>query len=282
MDNSNVKIEQLELNKVKNSEYNNLVFVGESRAGKTTKLIKILETIKNDYSAIILISETAEAKGDYKGLIHDGFIFNNFAKIDVPKIIELQDEYMKKQEKNPKLPPRKILIVMDDVLGDLSWKTSKDFQNIFFSGRNHNIFLILSVQYLYAIPSSVRANISYLFVLNMKRNKDVKTFFNEFWDINYGTKINECASFINAASSDFFALVVDNVNKKCDNMSDKFFRFKVNSDDVKRYKTRSFLIGDSRLSKKLTDKYYDVTWNEKKKKKDTKIIKKNNKKIIFS
>ena len=244
----NELIGNTDLKKIKNSNYNNIVIVGDSKAGKSTKIIKLLEEIKDDYSIVIVVSETAIPTKIFQGLVHEGFIFDNFNKLNIKKLIDIQDEYQKK--KSPDKPMRKILIIMDDILGDVTWKNSQDFKNIFFSGRNHGIYLIFSVQFMHAIPPQIRSNISYLLILNVKTNKDIKTFFDIFWDASYGDSMKECGNFLRAATSGYYALVIDNVTKS-QKMSDKFSRFYVDEKDVNRYKQKLYVNKESKLEKKL-------------------------------
>ena len=261
MSKSDIKLNTFHPNQLKGSEFNNLILIGPSKSGKTTKVLYILENLISDYQIIMLVSETSDTNKSYNGLISPAFMFNDFADLPIDSMIKSQSDYKKK---HPKGPSRRALIIMDDVMKNIDdMKRNKDFKNLFYTGRQYDIYFILSVHFLYAIPKQVRNAVAILVILTMSAPEDAYIMYRSYWDVGFSKDQNSCCEFVNQTTKDGHALVIDNTNRSIKDITKRCFDFWVPKEDADRYSEKKFKIQPPKLTKVVSKIYYDPEWEKK-------------------
>jgi hypothetical protein len=136
-------------------------------------------------------------------------------------------------------PEQGILIIMDDFPFDEKMMKDPIIKQLFFNGRHFNITIVLSFQYLIAIPPEFRMNIDYLFV-GRDTNKDYvfklyKIFFEIFENVDDFEKL------FNLATNNYGYLVFDKTTKS-DILSDNIFWYRV---QIKPHIPKNWILDES-------------------------------------
>ena len=116
------------------------VFIGKRGTGKSTLVTDILWHKKN-IPAGIAMSGTEEGNGYYKQFIPDLFVYGDYNKDALEKIIERQKKLLALGKCNP------VFILMDDCMYDRSFMRDVCIRQLFMNGRHWKIFFMMTTQY---------------------------------------------------------------------------------------------------------------------------------------
>jgi hypothetical protein len=145
----------------------NMLFIGFSGAGKTnllTQLIKHFET----FNKIVIYSKNLD-EPIYKWMID---LFQKLEKKMGISIIEAYnniDSVRPATEYNVK---DNTLIIFDDVINET--KKMKNILDLFIMGRKNNVTCMFLSQSYFRIPSIIRQNSQYIFIIKLKNLGDLK------------------------------------------------------------------------------------------------------------
>jgi GTPase SAR1 family protein len=187
-----------------------ILVIGKRNSGKSC-LIKDIFYNHQEIPKAVVFSSTENVNPFFGDFIPDSFIFDEYSDKKVERILNTQKTIVKKARTKGigdfgKTPENNIAIVLDDCMHDATaWKKCKTIKNIFFNGRHSNIFFLLSLQYIRAIPPDLRGNIDYAFVYYIPSITDKKKIFED-----YGNIIPDFNSFVNIldqCTQDFGCLV---------------------------------------------------------------------------
>ena len=127
----------------------------------------------------------------YKNFFPDLFIYND-CNLMCERILKRQEKLLKENEelRNKGEPEKdsRILVVLDDVIHDPSILKNEDFNNIIFNGRKYNITLIISVQYIKALPPGARQNADKVFLFNTDIDAEIKKKMYDTYDGKFPTE----------------------------------------------------------------------------------------------
>jgi hypothetical protein len=204
----------------------NAVILGRKHTGKSCLILDLLYHLSRErVPRIAVFSGTEAANHFFSKYVPDSFIYNNFDLDVFTAIVNFQkDIAMKKAigEIHPATDTR-IVLLLDDCAFDKKVFKSEVIREIFFNGRHHGIYFILSAQYLMDISCDLRTNIDYLFCLkeNIPRNtaKLYENFFGAFQNIH------EFRSIFDKCTQDFECLVQNNTKPTTD-ISETVFWYK--------------------------------------------------------
>ena len=146
------------------------VFVGKRGTGKSS-LVKDIMYHKRHIPVGIAMSGTEEGNGYYKDFIPDLFVYNEYKRETIEKVIERQKKMARTNQAN-----NGIFCLIDDCMYDKSMIRDKCIRSIFMNGRHWNIFFMLTMQYCMDLSPDLRANIDYVFILreNIIQNRENK------------------------------------------------------------------------------------------------------------
>jgi hypothetical protein len=183
------------------------VFIGKRGTGKSTLVTDILWHKKN-IPAGIAMSGTEDGNGHYKQFIPDLFVYSDYNREAIEKIMDRQRKIAARVGKE-KLPP--VFILMDDCMYDRAFMRDTVMRNLFMNGRHWNIFFMMTTQYVMDMTPMIRSNTDYVFVLrdNVKQNREnlYKCFFGMF------PSFDSFCQVMDACTENYECLVLDNTCK---------------------------------------------------------------------
>lgn len=182
------------------------VFIGRRGTGKTSLVTDILY-IKRDIPVGVVMSGTEEGNGHYGNFVPDSFIYPDFDKNVIEKVITRQKRLM--QAKDPNVDTR-VFMLLDDCMYDKKITREKCMRAIAMNGRHWNILLMLTMQYCLDLTPDIRSNIDYVFVLKESykavREKIYKNFFGIFPTFSMFCEV------MDACTENYECLVLDNTS----------------------------------------------------------------------
>ena len=142
------------------------VFIGKRGTGKSTLVTDILWH-KKHLPAGIAMSGTEEGNGHYKQFVPDLFVYSDYNRDAVEKIIDRQKKNLAAGRASP------VFILMDDCMYDRSFMRDTVIRQLFMNGRHWKIFFMMTTQYCMDMTPMIRTNVDYVFVLrdNVRQNR---------------------------------------------------------------------------------------------------------------
>ena len=220
------------------------VFIGKRNTGKSY-LIRDIMYHKKHIPTGIVQSGTEDGNGFYGNFVPDLFIYNEYDKEAVERVMDRQRKIVKSGKKSASF------MLLDDCMYDNKFLKDTVMRQVFMNGRHYNIFFMLSMQYCMDMPPALRANIDYVFILRenivANREKLWKNFFGIFPNFDLFTKT------MDACTENFECLVLDNTVKS-NKIEDCVFWYKA------KYPAPKFKVGSPAywgMHKKMYNPKYD-------------------------
>ncbi len=209
------------------------VFIGKRGTGKSTLVTDMLYH-KRSIPVGVVMSATEEGNHYYKQFVPDLFIYGDYNKEVIEKVIERQKKLVSSNKKSP------AFILLDDCMYNKSFMKDHCIRQCFMNGRHWKIFFMLTMQYCMDLSPDLRANVDYVFVLreNVIQNRERlwKSFFGVFPTFELFNQV------MNACTENYECLVLDNTSKS-NKIEDCVFyykapirkNFRIGSDAMWRY-----------------------------------------------
>lgn len=159
-----------------------MLISGKPGSGKTSFLMSILnqkgsnKIYRKVFKHILVVSPSLSSLPDnlLQGIPQEQ-LFENFDDTITDMINANNESYLEKPEKNYSQ-----LLILDDVASFLKQKANVVFLNkMFFNRRHKRLSIILTTQYIYQVPKSVRANVSDV-ILFQPTTSELETIRKEF------------------------------------------------------------------------------------------------------
>ena len=180
------------------------VFIGKRGTGKSTLVTDILWH-KRRIPAGIAMSGTEEGNGYYKQFIPDLFVYGDYNRDALEKIIERQKKLLAVGKCQP------VFILMDDCMYDRAFMRDTCIRQLFMNGRHWKIFFMMTTQYCMDMTPMIRTNVDYVFALrdNVRQNREnlYKAFFGVF------PTFDQFSQVMDACTENYECLVLDNTAK---------------------------------------------------------------------
>lgn len=181
-----------------------LMVIGKRNTGKSV-LTKDIMYFKKHVPVGMVMSGTEEGNGWYSSWVPDCFIYNEFDKDAVEKLIRRQRRLCKLGK------PQKVFLVLDDCMFDKKVMREKCIRQLFMNGRHWGIFLVVTSQYVADAGPEIRGNCDYVFVLreNIQQNRE------RLWRMFFGIfpTLEAFNEALTACTEDYQCLVLDNTAK---------------------------------------------------------------------
>lgn len=178
--------------------------IGKRNTGKSV-LTKDILYHKKHIPVGMVMSGTEEGNGWYSSWVPDCFIYNEFDKEAIEKLIRRQRRLCKKGA------PQKVFLVLDDCMFDKKIMREKCMRQIFMNGRHWGIFLVVTSQYVADAGPEIRSNCDYVFVLreNIQQNRE------RLWRMFFGIfpTLESFTEALTACTENYQCLVLDNTSK---------------------------------------------------------------------
>lgn len=198
------------------------VFIGKRGTGKSTLVTDIMYH-KRHIPVGLVMSATEEGNHYYKDYVPDSFIYGEYDKEVVEKLLGRQKKMVGENKPNPNA-----YLLLDDCMYDKKFLKDTCIRQCFMNGRHWKLFFMLTMQYCMDLDASLRANIDYVFVLreNIIGNRERlwKNFFGIFPTFDMFNQV------MNACTENYECLVIDNTAKS-NKLQDCVFWYKA---DIRR------------------------------------------------
>ena len=140
--------------------------VAKRNSGKSVLLRYLVDTSRDKFAKIFVISPTEKVNHFYSGLVDKSCIFDEWkeewADDLIQKMTEVNSEKSQTERKN-------VLLILDDVMADTNFHQSPALKKLYMRGRHINIAVIATCQYLHNLPPVCRSNADFCIVGQMNR-----------------------------------------------------------------------------------------------------------------
>jgi len=137
------------------------LLIARRNSGKSVLLKRLVNDSMHKFNKIFVICPSEPVNHFYKnsGLVEDNYIFENysekFGNALLKKMSEINEGKTKENAKN-------ILLIMDDCICDVDFRTSPSLKKLFIRGRHLSISLIITSQNLCSLNPLQRNNADYI------------------------------------------------------------------------------------------------------------------------
>ena len=215
-----------------------IMIIGKRNTGKSV-LVKDIMAYKQAIKAGIVCSGTEEGNSYFGGWVPDCFIYNDFDKPAVQRLIDHQRKACKAGT------ARDVFLVLDDLMFDNSFLKDKMMRSIFMNGRHWKIFLVLTAQFAGDIPPAIRSNIDYVFILRENIIQNRERLYKNFFGI-FPTFDSFCQT-LDSCTENFECMVLDNTSRS-NKIEDCLFwykarmghKFRMGSPDYWKYHKKNY------------------------------------------
>jgi hypothetical protein len=192
------------------------VIIGKRNTGKSV-LAKDIMFHKRHIPAGIVMSATEEGNSFYGSWVPDSFIYNDFDRGVIEKLIDDQKRKVREGV------AQNLFLVLDDCMYDKRLLKEKCMRFLFMNGRHLKLFVMLTAQYCGDLPPDIRANIDYVFILRDNIIQNRERIFKNFMGLM--PSFNHFCQLMDATTENYECLVLDNTSKS-NNLSDCLFWYK--------------------------------------------------------
>ena len=154
-----------------------ILIVGGSGSGKTNALLNLINNQPDIDKIYLYAKDPYETK--YQYLINKrekvGLNHFNYPKVFMEYSNDVQAVYKNIEDYNP-IKKRKILIVFDDMIGDMisNDKLNPIVTELFIRGRKLNISIVFITQSYFKVPKDVRLNATHFFIMNIRNKRELQ------------------------------------------------------------------------------------------------------------
>lgn len=194
------------------------VFIAKRNSGKSYLMKHLLSTIIKKKSTINWVKVITPTKfnGEWSNILGDDNVYDEFDNDLIDDILDRQKILKNRNIQNAGL------LILDDCLGSANFHNSL-FTKLASAGRHYNLTVWISFQHYYKVPTVLRTNSDYLFVLGNHPARVSKSLFEDF-STEGVNNVNDMEILLQNATDDHGVLIVDNSSSKT-----KMFSFKAPS-----------------------------------------------------
>jgi len=226
------------------------IFIGKRGSGKSCLVTDILYH-KRHIPVGVVMSATEEGNHHYKGFVPDLFIYNDYNKEVIERVLERQKRIIN----SGTTKKSSSFILLDDCMYDRKYMKDTCIRQCFMNGRHWKLFFMLTMQYCMDLSPDLRANVDYVFILRenivQNREKLYKSFFGIFPTFDMFNQV------MNACTENYECLVLDNTSKS-NKIEDCIFwykakikkNFKVGSPAIWAYHQKNYNPNHNRTTNK--------------------------------
>jgi hypothetical protein len=186
-----------------------IALFGKRNSGKSRLLRYLVNCERDLFKKIFVICPTESINKFYSSMVPDDCIYDSYNNDWCMKLIKKLTDIKTNDQKNKS----NVLLILDDCISDTNFHNCPSLNILATRGRHLNISLILTSQYIYAIPPIFRNNCDYIFA-SQQNKRSVDLMADEFLlgDIDK----NEFIKLYNKNTKDYNFFVI-NCNSVKDN-----------------------------------------------------------------
>lgn len=207
--------------------------VGKRGTGKSTLIRDLLYHMRHYINCPVAMTPTEESMAAFEECMPESCVHTTFNPTTLERLIAHQRNRAKKR-----VPPRHILLVLDDMMFDKTVLKGQAIRDIFMNGRHLKVTFVNAMQYCMDMGPDLRSQCDYVFALRenivSNRTKLWKYFFGGF------ENFDDFCNVFNQCTSNNECLVIDNTVKS-NELQDMIFWYRANID------IPPYLLGDRKL-----------------------------------
>ena len=157
-----------------------LICEGARRSGKSIFLKWMLYNYKDYFDLAIVCSETP-MNGFWQPLVSNQYVHQSWDPFLITKLLESQTAEREKAYHRPDYKPKKVLIILDDIIGDRAHIHEDPVLNrLAVQGRHYFVSVVLTTQEPHAIGTSLRNNCDAVVIFQQKSKRAKESVLNDF------------------------------------------------------------------------------------------------------
>ena len=223
---SDIQIGAFDIRRVCEKDGAAIVIAGGRKCGKSTLIQDILFNLHRHANVprAIVFSDTEKSHRTYTNFgIPARFVMYSFDANIVQRIYSQQEELTEMKNKGMYKGDHRIAIVMDGCgLDEKIFKTAL-MRNLFTTGPDYGIFLIISLPYVIDIPATIRNQIDFFFALRLSEVQDRTKVYKKYAGVY--ERFDEFSDVLQSITIDFRCMVVDLVEGSTD-PNEKVFAYR--------------------------------------------------------
>lgn len=210
-----------------------ILITGKRGSGKTTLVKDLIYKMKNQFDVGVGIGGTVASVEMLEGFLPKSMVHfvSDLDKVDLIERIVEKAKVLAEHGRR-----RRFLLIMDDFAYRKDLLRHPIFREIFMNGRNFNMTLILSAQYIMDLTSDLRSQIDYVFTFKETIPANRKRLFEYFYGMC--NTLRDFEQLLAEFTKDYECLVMDNTSNSGE-MEDQLFYYKAPCD------TPDFTVGKS-------------------------------------
>ena len=203
-----------------------ITLVAKRNSGKSFLLKWLVEQYKDSFEKIFVICPTEQINSFYQRneFIEPQYIFETYDESWCEALIAKMTRLNKGKSSEE---AQHVLLIIDDVVADTSFHQSPSLKKLFIRGRHIFITVMITSQYLNAIPPIARSNSDFVCVGQLnKQGLDILS--DEF--IKAGMTKDEFVSIYKKATVDYSFLLINNNSVKSEDPNETYGTLKTPAD----------------------------------------------------
>ena len=231
---SEVNLQKFDMGRIPDDSV--VCFIGKRNTGKSF-LIRDLLYHHRTIPMGAVISGTESANGFYNKMVPEMFIHHDFNSEIVANIMRRQILMKDKIDSGEKIDPR-AFVIFDDLMFDSKvWIRDRHVKEMFFNGRHHKLFFLLSMQFPLGLPPELRTNIDFIFLLREPYMSNRKRLYEHY--AGMFESLEKFSQVMNQCTEDYECLVIDNTTKS-NKINDQVYWYKAEAHPEFKLGSRQF------------------------------------------
>lgn len=209
-----------------------ITIVAKRDSGKSYLLKWLVTQYKEDFNKIFVICPTENVNKFYQKneFIKGNCIYDSYDESFVNSLITKMTKCNEGKDKKS-ADFKQVLLILDDLVADTNFHNSPSLKKLYARGRHVGIAVIITSQYLYAIPPIARANSDYV-VVGQLNKQGLDILCEEF--ITAGLTKEEFINIYKNSSRDYSFMVVNNNSTKTDDINESYGKIKTPDEFIKK------------------------------------------------
>ena len=201
-----------------------VLLCAKRNSGKSILLRYLISQEKDEFDKIFVICPTEKVAPFYNEFVPQNCVFDSYSDAWVLKLIESMTK-IKGEGKT-----KKILLIMDDLVGDANFFSQKGFKILFTRSRHLGISVAFNSQFLHSIPPLCRNNSDFILCGQMNQ-ASLEILANEF--LSGGLTKQEFYQLYKDNTKNYSFLVISNSSSKNNSPEEIFGNIKTPIEYIK-------------------------------------------------
>lgn len=198
-----------------------VIMEGSRRIGKSVFLKWLLQFYQKDFDLAIVMTETP-MNGFWQPIVGNKWVHHGWNPFLIQKLREEQIGQMKKAQENPLHKPRRVILILDDIIGDRKHiHEDTELNKLAVEGRHFKISVCLTTQDPKAINPVLRNNCDVAVIFQQKNFRAKESVYQDF--LNVFKNKRTAVELLKQNTEDHDCIVVENY-KLNENARKLYFR----------------------------------------------------------